>query len=390
VAAESKWQQQVGTWWRRLLIGPAGPVEPVRDPEAALFATIRTLRADAQEFQGALDAVVTALAAKDPSADAERTAATDWATQVQKHFAASVGALDQETTKADGHVRHFADSLETIKIAAARANGWAATQTSADATAVIAALDGLVEIAEIVTLPGRVNDHLRSVPVGETLDFAANFNDELPRDATLRQAVINYLAGHPRIVDGVFDVTHGLIYKKARSRFRRVCTYLTPAALAIVVAPAVLVLVSRLDDSPFNLVKTGWSQLDSGRALVGTYALVLVGAIIHLVVERSKLLKFGDAPIYVPAKGLDWLQLHWLGLSASLLPVLLVVVALHLTGQTDDFTCFLAGYGVDSVAGLVVSRLGTASQGTVAALGTALGGQPAAAAPAAGLTPSQA
>ena len=98
--------------------------------------------------------------------------------------------------------------------------------------------------------------------------------------------------------------------------------------------------------------------------LLGPYLLVIGGVIAHLAAENLKQDKAG-VPILAINDLLAWLNLSWVGLAYSFIPVIIVVVGLSVLdiGATGhDLTLWLAaGYSVDSIAGLVLNRFDTGS-----------------------------
>jgi hypothetical protein len=98
----------------------------------------------------------------------------------------------------------------------------------------------------LVTTPKRLNDHLRHLPIGQPLDFAAAFGDELPNPEQ-RRRVLEYLATHPIGIEGLVDVEKGKIYRKASSRWVRIATLLVPPAVLLAGVGLAWILTS-LDD----------------------------------------------------------------------------------------------------------------------------------------------
>jgi hypothetical protein len=94
--------------------------------------------------------------------------------------------------------------------------------------------------------------------------------------------------------------------------------------------------------------------------LLGAYLLVLAGAVLHLVVENVKQGQSGNVPILAIGDGLECLHLRWAGLGLSFLPVLVTVIGLRILGagnDPDELTVYVfAGYSVDSVSGLFLTR----------------------------------
>jgi hypothetical protein len=233
------------------------------------------------------------------------------------------------------------------------------------------ALDDIVLDCGLVTIPTRLNEHLKTVRVGQALDFKANFKDELPAKSQ-RKEVLDYLAEHPTAVWGLVDPEKELVYRMSMSIYYRLFTYISPLLMTAAIGAA-LVGLAQFDN--WGLVsKSGeWQYLSSGRALVSTYVFVLAGAVTHLLVESLKQVRFGQgAPIYAVSSWLDWLHLRWVSISLSFFPVVVTVLGLRLTHHTGWPTAFFAGYGIDSVAGLFLTRFDAAATKGVNILGKAL------------------
>jgi hypothetical protein len=81
-------------------------------------------------------------------------------------------------------------------------------------------LDEVVSRCGYLTIPARVGEHLEGLRIGQSLDFNATFQDELPQ-ATDRQEELKYLREHPAAIDGVVDVRMGRIFKASPKPARR-------------------------------------------------------------------------------------------------------------------------------------------------------------------------
>src|SRR4051812_18248285 len=138
------------------------------------------------------------------------------------------------------------------------------------------ALDGLIYQCALLTVPPRVNQHLKSLQVGQTLDFKSTFIDELPGENHRKQLLL-YMAAHPTSVDGIVDVDRGLIFKASPYPARRVISYLLLIAAALAGAVLAYWMPSLASDLGITLPpKLGARELLSG------YLLVLLGGLVHI------------------------------------------------------------------------------------------------------------
>lgn len=227
---------------------------------------------------------------------------------------------------------------------------------SPDAAAICAsAKDADAILAEIilhcskVTVPEEVEEELIFLRVGKPLDFNDAFAELLP-NAEQRKRVLSGLK-HKRI-GGWVDVGAGLIYRLSRSRVSRALTCIAPFLLALLAAGLMYGI-------PTLSLPEDWN-LDDHWKLVGAFGLVLLGAVIHLLVENVKQLQTRSVPIVAISDGVYWLNLRWLGLSLTVLWALVVAIALRVAGvesSDEGIPLYIAaGYSLDSVAGLVLTR----------------------------------
>jgi hypothetical protein len=225
-----------------------------------------------------------------------------------------------------------------------------------DAAATIAAakdsaaiLTDVVLHCSKVTVPEEVEEQLIYLRVGKPLDFDDAFEEQLP-DTEQRKRVLSGLK-HKRI-GGWVDVGAGLIYRLPRSTVARVLTCIAPFLLALLAAALMYGVPTLSLPSDWNLNKR-WE-------LVGAFGLVLLGAVIHLLVENVKQMQTRSLPIVAISDGIYWLNLRWLGLALTVLWALVVAIGLRVAevGPNDEGIALYiaAGYSLDSVAGLVLTR----------------------------------
>lgn len=217
-----------------------------------------------------------------------------------------------------------------------------------------AILDKVVFHCSLVTVPDEVKDELSSLRVGKPLDFEDAFKEKLP-DAQRRRRILSNLK-HQQI-DGWVDVGKGLIYRLPRSSTAQVVTCIAPFVVALLAAGLMYAVPS------FGL-PSDW-HLEDKWGLVAIYLLVLLGVVLHLIVENLKQMQTQSVPIVAFSDGVYWLNLHWLGLVWTVVLTLVVAIALRVAGvesNSEGIPLYVAaGYSVDSVAGLVLTRFDSAA-----------------------------
>ncbi len=153
----------------------------------------------------------------------------------------------------------------------------------ADARVLPAALeiDGhlgrMIFLIGVLTIPGRVNEHLAQLRIGQALDFHRDFADELPA-LTDRKKLLQMMRSHPAEIDGVVDAERGVIYKAARSRKRQLFSLF-----------AQLMVWAGLGGGLVAIAQLGvWSELGAPATLLERYLFVTLGSVLHLALGTLK------------------------------------------------------------------------------------------------------
>jgi hypothetical protein len=346
---------------------PPPPLSPSPDRSedaAALFLVglLLELRVELQDLQRSVAELRRAV--ENPLATpAALEAATDRAAsifdvdraqvaQLLDHVRAVLDAAPGEYARIGDEVGFVANAFDRV------AMEWPRGRVSGASLApTIAALNELLDESiyhiALVTTPKRLNDHLRHLPIGQALDFAAAFGDELPNPEQ-RRRVLEYLATHPIGIEGLVDVEKGKIYRKASSRWVRVATLLVPPAVLLAGVGLAWILTS-LDD--WGLVGSDWPDgLSTFGPVLSAYVFVTVGALAHVAVSFLKRSRESGGEPLVVAGFFWWLHVRWASVSLSVLWLWIAVLGLAIADQLSWLTAFLAGYGIDSVADLFLQR----------------------------------
>jgi hypothetical protein len=220
-----------------------------------------------------------------------------------------------------------------------------------------ALLDKMIYLCGQLTMPARINQHLETLRIGQTLDFHKNFSDELEID-TDRTRLLGYLADHPFIVDGVVDEENGVIYRASRQFRRRLLSYVL--LLAAVALGFGLVFV--MTNMNTWLVIDDWKPAGRFQSLAAVYVFLLLGAVAHTLVDAVKQSRENSG------SGLqamtDWLL--WLHVQESALLMSVLYLWIGLIGLAFSFdevqwiTGFFVGYSIDSFVDLFLQRFSRA------------------------------
>ncbi len=236
------------------------------------------------------------------------------------------------------------------------------------ATVALEKLTVVDERCQDLLVPHLVRARLANMTVGRPLEFVEIFGDA-PPSLERRTALLKELAALGSYVDqGVVDVNRQIIWRKSGNATIRTLSALSPllfAGLSILLLLGIGSL-GLLDDSP----------LDDGRNLAEAFVVVLLGVVAHLFVENVKLSQAQDAPILAIGDFIDWLHLRWAGIGGTFVSILITVIGMQLAVDKDPLDSgwdtaslyFFAGYSIDSVAGIFLTRFGTSATGGVSGL----------------------
>jgi hypothetical protein len=334
-----------------------------------LFAQVRDIRADVQDFQRSLTRLTTSADAAQAAGNNNAIAAalseeTPLITRLRSNIEAALDEIQQDVFRRSPKLwSDCGDEVTHINNLWNRViSDWPTTDDRDQLTPRLARLttnlsEILIHTARL-TVANRLNAHLETVRIGKAVNFDAAFSDEIP-DAADRATILSYLADHPGAVHGVTDTARGLVFRVSQNQMIRIATYLTPviaAALAAMVAWA----AGKIDNW---LTLDHWpAGMQNASALLTGYFFVLIGAIVHVAVEALKQQRFGAGTTFLALDDLlDWLHIRYLSISASVLWVLVGVFGLAATTSPIHWsTAFFVGYSIDSLGGLFLQRFGQA------------------------------
>jgi hypothetical protein len=321
----------------------APPLAHGQDEAEYFLGELRDVRAEIVRLDGVLRRIMAGEPGEVRLPDAAR-------------LAARVDAVEQssDTLKAQrgDELRYMINALLDA------ADHWPSAGAPEQAAAAAADLSRALVQAARITLPDRLRQHLTQLHVGEALDFEREFADELPEPAQ-RAEILDWLASHPRAVDGIVDPVKGLIWRASASRGFRLATWLAPVVCVAVVAGALWTLTLPGGDWPFA---------DDGKVLAVGFLVAMLGVIAHFLVSIVKHRQSAEpGGSYAAGRWLLWLHVNWVSLCLQVLSPLIVTVGLVLLGaeletRQDYATFFLAGYGADSLAAAFVARLDAAAE----------------------------
>jgi hypothetical protein len=239
------------------------------------------------------------------------------------------------------------------------------------ATVAAGFLDEVVFHAGLVTIPIRLNAHLRELRIGGALRFDDMFADELPSEAA-RAKLLRYIGDHPATVDGLVDLNHGVIFRAARDPARRWASYGLQLLVFLLGEGVVYALTHvgewfSLPDWP--IPPTRFSELSIA------YLFLALGAVVHTLVDwlkrqrdvnRSDRMTLGDLMV--------WLHVREMAVVTSILYLWIGVVgAAFALDNVAWQTAFFMGYSIDSVVDLFLQRFSVTATAATQAVRTQLG-----------------
>jgi hypothetical protein len=360
-----------------------------------LRGLVRDVRAHAQAILAALEPVRKALALTDQAArDSELADALRELRHVTRERIQAIdgcridarAVLDAAPAVYDA----IGDAVTNLDAAWGQAKRALDRMSAGDAAVVRARLDEvdaaattMMWQAALVTMPPRINAHLKTLDVGGQLDFGEAFSDELPTEAA-RKRYLGILRSHPGSLTGEVDAERGVIYKAAHGP-RRIASYLLLLAL---VGPLALVFINFAARGSLELgIPADWLLKGANRQaeLWSAYVFVVLGVVFHLLVEAIKQAQRSTNKAFLAlGHWLTWIHVREMSLAITILTMWVIPIGLALTLSNQRIgveTAFFAGYSIDSIIGVFLTRFDGLAKTSSEAVLTRI--RPAPAAPAA-------
>jgi hypothetical protein len=347
----------------------ASPVpSPVRRPtggEKRIIAYLRELREETQNLQKALEKVKTASELTDPQTrmllvgaaleskekfDRNQRGIRDRLDAIEAVFDGSEDlhaqygdAITEIHNLWDDIVAHWPNGDGDIPALAARIK-----EVGED-------MDRIVYLCALLTVPERVNQNLETMRVGQAMDFRMQFSDEVPDEGQGRK-ILDYLALHPKLVNGLVDNEAGLIYRSSARPERRIASVIVFLVFLFLPVPVVLWT---------GILPLLGIALEP-RTVVLTYAAIAAGSLIHIAVTWLKQQRSAKAGTGVlVADWLLWVHVKetqivygilflWVGLAGWVW-----LLGTTEMGQASLSGAFFVGYSLDSFVDLFLSRFET-------------------------------
>jgi hypothetical protein len=231
--------------------------------------------------------------------------------------------------------------------------------------------EAFIEIG-YVTVPARLHSKMQTQSVGAALDFYAEFADEFTNDEQI-DVIFAWLAQH-ETKGYLLEPELGLVYRLPLTEVGKYLKIGTPVFM-VVAGVGLLAFVRWLGLDIFKVPEADWPYADWD-ALAGTYAAVLLGALLHFIAKTGSGISFDDdLAVTVPRRSLDWISIRWVSVAWLFLPAYVTTLVVGATDlRTSDvegvMTALLAGYSADSISGNFFGQIGKAADKTSKAIGS--------------------
>ncbi len=209
-------------------------------------------------------------------------------------------------------------------------------------------LQRMIFLIGVLTIPGRVNEHLRQLRIGQALDFHRDFADELPARED-RDKLLQMMRSHPAEIDGVVDVEHGVIHKTATSRRRQVFSIVLQL-LTWIVLGAGLGALAHLGI---------WSELGEGAILLERYLFVTLGSVLHLALATLKQRRAGrSGEVHALDDLLLFVHVREVAIAWTIFAVSVGTVGLSFVSpEASPEAALIVGFSLDSFVDIFLMRL---------------------------------
>jgi len=220
---------------------------------------------------------------------------------------------------------------------------------------VIEEMDTIIYHTGLLTIPGRLNQHLEQLRIGRALDFNNTFKDEVAKEED-RQRILQYIHARPIVVpNGVIDLANGLVFRAAASVSRRWRSYFYITLMAILGALMVYTMSElgnwmEIDDWPIDPNET--------TTLMIGYGFTLLGGLVHIGVDAIKQARDSTrGNILALEDWFLWGHINEAALMYGVGSLWVGFVGLMFINQDIGWElAFLVGYSIDSFVDIFLQR----------------------------------
>jgi hypothetical protein len=186
--------------------------------------------------------------------------------------------------------------------------------------------------------------------------------------------MLQYLKAHPTAISGIVDVENGVIYAASPSSSRRLGS--VGMLIGLLIVGIAIIRVATAGFPPF--IAANWLfPSDRFADLVGAYVLLLVGAAIHIVIDAIKQQqRSGPGAFLALDDWFLWIHVREVSNAVSIVSLWVVVflLAVAYPAGIDRLSALFAGYSLDSVLGIAITRFESLASSKVSAVEKAVGG----------------
>lgn len=207
----------------------------------------------------------------------------------------------------------------------------------------------------LLTIPTRINQHLKHLRIGQTLDFHEFFKDELPPVKKYRETILADLYSHPRMINGVVDVKRGIVYNASPYRWRRFGSFLVTVAILIVGG----LLIYFSPDIGKWLSLENWPVTpDKKVEYLSGYLFIIFGGFTHIGMGMLKESRAGKEQTFIALSDMIlWIHIKELSIIAGIISLFIGFWGSALILQKIDWqTAFFVGYSIDSFIDIFLLR----------------------------------
>jgi hypothetical protein len=338
-----------------------------KDALLDMFGHVRDIRVEAQNLQRLLAEFKQKTQIVDASAREKELSKLleEWkdvylgnAEQVRFHFLEIKGILDKnseiydacgdEITRMDNSWERVVVSWRVLK------DNAVAVPVEPDFAKVEEALCEIIFHAGYISIPNRVNQHLKKKWIGQELDFHKTFADELPSESE-RQEILKRLHENPMDLNGIVDPNSGLIFHISDKNYRRILSY-DYMAIAFLVCGVLAAFLVKAGDW-FGIKGYPFPGYPL-KTLIINYLAIMIGGLAHLGFNALKQYRSSKESSFV-ALG-NWFLWGHVKEKAIIGGIVLIwavyVGCLFTMGNLNPVTVFFVGYSFDSFIDLFLKR----------------------------------